>query len=120
MKNFWFKFLAFFPIFASPVFSDTIHIEPGQCIMVGAQQICAASRDEYSGRVIKNHPPKIVSKASCRFGAAYENDKTIKGYGLYVLRMNKKDNSKNETLIKTFSPAEKAECEAAAVSYLDE
>ena len=104
---------------SGPTFADTIQIQPGQCIMVGTQQVCSAKHDECIERTRYDHQ-KIISKAVCRYGAAYENDKTLKGYGLYIVRMGKKENSKNETLLKTFSPAQKAECESAAETYRDE
>lgn len=113
-------FLVAIPFFAfgsGIALADTVNIRPGQCIMIGGQQVCALACDGTTMGMVPTPSPRIITNSVCKFGAVDEDDK-IKGYGHYLIRINP-DGSKVENLLKNFGPAGKQECEREAKSYHD-
>lgn len=95
-----------FPAVAS---AQTIFVLPGQCINVGAQQVCGQAAP---GTAIQ--PAKSDVMYLCRFGK-YEGSETpeMKSWALFQVRVN--DNgTKVETLVKNFGMNAQEACEKAA------
>jgi hypothetical protein len=86
--------------------NQPIYVQPGQCIMVGAQQVCAA----------KVEGAAVVAEVSyaCRFGEHRGGD--LPGYKTYgLVKLTTGTNGKvSETLIKDFGLKGKEKCDAAA------
>ena len=110
------RVLALVPVLvlaASPAQAgDTIHVRPGQCILVGSQEVCALRCDDAAATPAP--APRPTTMATCKYGPR-PDDAAMKGYTL-VQMIIKDDGSKHETVIKTFGsmPADKAECEREA------
>ena len=94
-------------VFAATAFAgETIYIKPGQCVMVGAQQVCATSADAAAtaGEVTY----------ACRFAEHRGGD--LPGYKTYgLVKLTTGANGKvTETLIKDFGLKGKEKCDDAA------
>jgi hypothetical protein len=85
--------------------NQPIFVQPGQCIMVGTQQVCAVKAEGIQ--------PGDVSYA-CRFGEHRGGD--LPGYKTYgLVKLTTAANGKvSETLIKDFGIKGKEKCDAAA------
>jgi hypothetical protein len=87
--------------------SKTIYIEPGQCISIGKQEICAKTQS------IK-FDERIIQHFVCRFGL-YDGSEIpdLKSYQLVkILVMT--DGTKSEINLSNFGPSGKDKCEAEA------
>lgn len=103
-------FAALFPAAAS---AQTIFVLPGQCINVGAQQVCGQAA---AGPGTAVQPTKSEVMYLCRFGK-YEGSETpeMKSWVLFQVRVN--DNgTKVETQIKNFGMNAQDACEKAAAA----
>ena len=88
------------------VAGEPIYIQPGNCVMVGLQQVCALKSDAISA-------PGEVSYA-CRYAEHKGGDLPgYKTYGLIKI-INKADGSSAEVLIKDFGMKGKEKCDEAA------
>ena len=95
-------------LFAGAAHADPIYLQPGQCIMVGAQQVCAMSADQATA-VLK---PTILW--TCRYGNHQGSEvPDLKNYALYQVRIDP-SGAKNETLVKSYGPNDKKICEKEA------
>jgi hypothetical protein len=85
---------------------ETIYIKPGQCLMVGSQQVCATGSDAAAS-------PGEVTYA-CRFAEHRGGD--LPGYKTYgLIKLTTGTNGKvTETLIKDFGLKGKDKCDEAA------
>ena len=92
---------------AGAAHADPIYLQPGQCIIVGSQQVCAMNSDQ-SAAVLK---PSILW--TCRYGTQGGEIPDLKSYALYQVRINP-SGTKNETLVKSFGPNDKEACEKEA------
>ncbi len=99
------------------LFADTLHLRPGQCIMVGTQEVCALSVQDPSPNTSSSQK-KYSEISICKFGAKEEGttENPLTGYGHYLIRINEEGN-KTETLIKYYDPTKKAHCESDAKGY---
>lgn len=85
--------------------SETIYIKPGQCVMVGAQQVCASSTDAAATAGDVTY--------ACRYGEHRGGD--LPGYKTYgLVKLNNQDGKVTETLIKDFGIKGKEKCDEAA------
>ena len=91
--------------------SDTIHLRPGQCIYIGAQEVCAMRADDPASIPAA---PRPTTLASCQYGDK-ANEPGMKGYTLTQVTI-KDDGTKTETVVKSFGsmPKDKADCEKEA------
>ncbi len=103
-------FLAVFLPFATSARAEPIFIQPGQCIMVGSQQVCAQAGP---GGV---QPVKSDVMYVCRFGK-HEGSETpeMKSWALIQVRVND-SGTKVETQIKNFGMNAQDACEKAAAA----
>ncbi|MGE0174733.1 MAG: hypothetical protein AB7T49_18215 [Oligoflexales bacterium] len=92
--------------------ADAIFIKPGQCIVVGTQQVCAIKEDGPATPTINQNRALTI----CKFGSYDSEEPKTKGYALFLVQV-KEDGSKTETLIKSFGPAGKADCEKETKNY---
>lgn len=89
-----------------------IYLKPGQCIMMGAQQVCAMMPDGQPP-MPPPPPPGPMKVSHCRWGAFDEADKKASGWAHLLLTL-KEDGTKQETVVRYFGPADKEGCEKAA------
>ena len=90
-----------------------IWLKPGQCILVGGQQICAQIEDKSGTNPLVPEKPKVTVMNICKWGAADDAHEGVKGYGLYRV-MIKEDGTKVETLVKSYGPVDQEGCEKDA------
>jgi len=85
---------------------EPIYVQPGQCVMVGSQQVCAMKGDATVA-------PGEVTYA-CRYSEHKGGD--LPGYKTYglVKIVGKADGSLSEVLIKDFGMKGKEKCDEAA------
>lgn len=85
---------------------EPIYVQPGQCVMVGSQQVCAMKGDATVA-------PGEVTYA-CRYSEHKGGD--LPGYKTYglVKIVGKADGSSSEVLIKDFGMKGKEKCDEAA------
>jgi hypothetical protein len=90
-----------------------IYLKPGQCLVVGSQEVCAMQSDATA-------PTAPVAKATvvhtCRYGDLENPDvKDAKGWSHIMITL-KEDGSKVETIVKSYGPLDehKKECEVEA------
>ena len=95
---------------ASVFAGEPIHLKPGQCILIGSQEVCALKGDDPNADV----KPKPTKLATCKYGDKGD-EPGMKGYTLYQIVI-KEDGSKTETSVKSFGSLDndKADCEKAA------
>jgi len=92
-----------------------IYLKPGQCILVGGQQVCALMEDKKGVDSSGAEIPKPLYMKVCKWGAADDAHEGVKGYGLYQIVV-KDDGAKVETLLKSYGPVDQAGCEKDAKS----
>ena|GEM_PF-1746967 len=87
---------------------DPVYLQPGQCVMVGAQQVCAMKPDASA-----TPAPNEVNYV-CRYSEHKGGD--LPGYKTYglVKVSTRADGSSREILIKDFGIRGKEKCEQAA------
>ncbi|NDE17309.1 hypothetical protein EBZ80_20500 [bacterium] len=87
---------------------DPVYLQPGQCVMVGAQQVCAMKPDASA-----TPAPNEVNYV-CRYSEHKGGD--LPGYKTYglVKVTTRADGSSREILIKDFGIRGKEKCEQAA------
>jgi len=90
-----------------------IYLKPGQCILIGGQQVCAMMGDKIGADGSVQDPPKPLTMKVCKWGAADDAHEGVKGYGVYQVVV-KDDGSKTETLLKSYGPVDQAGCEKEA------
>jgi hypothetical protein len=85
--------------------AETIFVQPGQCIMVGSQQVCAQKNDATAS---------TEPTYACRFAEHKGGD--LPGYKTYglVKIVTRPNGSVTEMLIKDFGIKGKDKCDAAA------
>jgi hypothetical protein len=90
----------------------TIWLQPGHCIIVGGQQVCAAKSDGPAS------PAATVNRQShvCKNGVPDEADPNLKGWAHVVIMMSPEGKKLSQETIKTFGPLGKKDCEAAIAS----
>ncbi len=90
------------------VAGEPVYLRPGQCVIVGAQQVCAMQVDATTAATPKVTATKL---ASCRYGERID-DANLKGWTLYQVVIGD-DGKKTETAVKSFGnfDSDKAECE---------
>ena len=89
-----------------------IYVKPGQCILVGSQEVCALQTDAAPA----SKPPRPTVIHTCRYGELEKPEvKDAKGWS-YVMITLKDDGSKIETIVKSYGPLDehKKECEEEA------
>ncbi len=90
---------------ATAMAAEPIYIQPGQCIMIGGQQVCAQVQ---AG---SNLPVKSDVLYVCRFGEFKDSETPeMKSFALFQIRVNDHGN-KVETYIKNFGMNGKDACE---------
>lgn len=105
-------FFLILPMVASA--AAPIYLKPGQCLLVGEQQVCALKDDATTSRPAPR-PGHEQTMDLCRYGAMENMEpKDAKGWSLVRVTI-KDDGSKVETIINSYGPLEehKKECEAA-------
>ncbi len=86
---------------------DPIYLQPGQCILVGGQQVCALGSPQMA-----DLKPRYLYV--CRYGMQAGAELTdLKSYSLFQVRVGP-DGSKTETMVKSFGPNDKGPCEKEA------
>lgn len=86
---------------------EAIYLKPGQCILVGGQQVCALAGDSSADH---KKAPLYVCRYGMHEGAEIPD---LKSYALFQVAF-RDDGSKVETLIKQFGPTAKDQCEKEA------
>jgi hypothetical protein len=90
---------------ASPALADPIYIPPGQCIMVGTQQVCAQVSNATTT------PLKADVMYVCRFGMFADSETPeLKSFELIQIRVTDQG-QKVETNLKNFGINGKDACE---------
>lgn len=90
-----------------------IYLKPGQCLVVGSQEVCAMQADAPASAPPVAKPTIIHT---CRYGDLENPDvKDAKGWSHIMISL-KDDGSKVETMVKSYGPLDehKKECEAEA------
>lgn len=91
---------------SSAMAAEPIYIQPGQCILVGGQQVCAQVQAQ-GGAV----PVKSDILYVCRFGEFKDSETPeMKSFALFQIRVNDRG-TKVETYIKNFGMNGKDACE---------
>jgi hypothetical protein len=95
---------------------ETVYLQPGQCVMVGSQQVCALKSDVKDGKgdaAAASPAPGDVNYV-CRYGEHKGGD--LPGYRTYglVKVTTRADGKFSEILIKDFGIKGKEKCEQAA------
>ena len=87
----------------------TIWLQPGHCIIVGGQQVCAAKSDSTTT------PGTSANKQThvCKNGIQDEADPNLKGWAHVIITTSPEGKKLAQETIKTFGPLGKKECEAA-------
>lgn len=109
LKLGWFGAIALILGFSQISFArDTIYIQPGTCVRVGKQEVCATQNSTATSAV----EPQILY--TCRFGAHPGADvPDLKSYALFQISISP-EGRKVETLLKNFGTNGKAQCEKEA------
>ena len=87
----------------------TIWLRPGQCIVVGNQQICAQRMDDPGALGGKPNPNREVH--TCKNGIKDEVDPKLTGWAHVVIVMGPNGKKLSEEVIKTYGPVGQKECE---------
>lgn len=92
---------------------EPIYLQPGQCVMVGAQQVCALKADAKGDAAAATPAPGDVNYV-CRYAEHKGGD--LPGYKTYglVKVTTRADGKTTEILIKDFGMKGKDKCEQAA------
>lgn len=87
----------------------TIWLQPGHCIVVGSQQVCAVKPGDSSGdaSASKNKQTHV-----CKNGIKDEADPNLKGWAHVVITTSPEGKKLSQEVIKTYGPVGKQECEA--------
>lgn len=95
---------------SSAAAAEPIYLQPGQCILVGSQQVCALQTSTAAGTTIGSDVQTIYA---CRY-AIHKDAETsdIKSYALFQI-VTRGDGRKTETSLKNYGMA-KADCEKEA------
>jgi hypothetical protein len=100
-------FISFISSF-SPAFAETVFIQPGQCIVIGTQQVCAMKPDAVT------EPTAAKTIYVCRYGMHKDAEvSNMKSHQLFQVVV-KPDGSKSEIALKNFGMNGKDACEKDA------
>lgn len=89
---------------------EPIYIQPGQCILVGSQQVCA-TKDGTAGQ------EGTTTIHACRYGKHDGSDiPDLASYALLQI-MVRGNGVKTETVVKNYGPSGKDDCEKDAERY---
>jgi hypothetical protein len=88
----------------------TIWLQPGHCIVVGSQQVCAVKPADGAGT--DANAPKNRQMHLCKNGLAHESDTTLKGWAHVIVTVNPDGKKIAQEVIKTYGPLGKKDCEA--------
>ena len=87
-----------------------IYVKPGQCILVGSQEVCALQAE--SAQTATSSLPTVLH--TCSYGNLDhpENHGATKGWRRLMIRV-KEDGTKIETIMKSYGPLDehRKECE---------
>jgi hypothetical protein len=86
----------------------TIWLQPGHCIVVGGQQVCAAKGDSASSP----NTPMNKQTHVCKNGIQDEADANLKGWAHVVITTSPEGKKLAQETIKTYGPVGKKDCEA--------
>jgi hypothetical protein len=86
----------------------TIWLQPGHCIIVGGQQVCAAKSDSATTPGTASNKQTHV----CKNGIQDEADANLKGWAHVVITTSPEGKKLGQETIKTYGPLGKKECEA--------
>ena len=85
-------------------FADPIYVQPGQCIFVGTQQVCAVAADSEAKQIQRR-------LHVCRYGDYKDSEvPELKSHALIEIMVTN-EGKKIETPIKNFGSNGKAACE---------
>jgi hypothetical protein len=97
-------------MYSQAMLANPIYLQPGQCIVVGSQQVCAIKPDATSTTSVASEKTLYA----CRYGQFKDADVTnVKTYEL-VQVLFKPDGSKTEVELKNFGINGKDACEKEA------
>ncbi len=85
----------------------TIWLQPGNCIVVGNQQVCAAK----SGDSSTTEKPVNTHTHVCKNGIQDEADANLKGWAHVVITTGPDGKKISQETMKTFGPLGKKECQ---------
>ena len=91
--------------------AEPIYLKPGQCILVGSQQVCAMQVDQPEAQTMKTQLLYV-----CRYGMnAGSEVPDLKSYALFQINLQE-SGTKFETQLKNYGPSDKGKqaCEAEA------
>lgn len=95
--------------------SETVYLKPGQCLLIGSQQVCALQQDQ-THPIEPKGPPPPIKVSQCRWGAFDDTDKKAQGWAHFLVTVQE-NGTKTETMIRYFGPADKEGCEKAAKDF---
>lgn len=96
-----------FLLLSETSFSDTIYLEPGQCLLVSGQQVCGLKTYGASEEKTRYH-------YVCRYGAYQDSEfPDLKTYQLVEIKVPS-FGQKEEIKLQNFGPQGKKDCESAA------
>ena len=97
-------------LWGSVAVAEPIYLQPGQCILIGSQQVCAM---QPSGTMANQESQTIYS---CQYGMHKDAEVSdLKSYALFQMII-RPDGRKIETSIKNYGMNGKSECEKEAES----
>jgi len=101
----------------------TIWLQPGGCITVGSQQVCASRPDSPAPGAGQQPgvPPVLPNKLThtCKNGITDETNPKLKGWA-HILVVRAPDGKKiSEEVVKTYGPLGQKQCESDAQSARD-
>ena len=85
----------------------TIWLQPGNCIVVGNQQVCAAK----SGDGTSAEKPANKQTHVCKNGIQDEADANLKGWGHVIITTGPDGRKISQETIKTYGPLGRKACE---------
>ena len=93
--------------------ADTIYLKPGQCIIIGNQQVCAMELDKVSA--VNPSTQKATYIFRCKYAKHPGSDFVdLKTYAVVRIQTKNGSNAAEEIVIKDYGPNKKAECEKDA------
>lgn len=103
-------------LFAASSFASedrTIWLQPGHCIVIGSQQVCAVKPGENGTAATQTNKQTHV----CKDGIKDEADPNLKGWGHVVITTSPAGKKLSQEVIKTYGPLGKKECEADLAKF---
>lgn len=96
---------------SSLIKANVIYLKPGQCIVVGNQQVCAMELDKSAK--LQNQKEKYIFR--CKYAKHPGSDFVdLKTYAVVRIAVKNDGNTSEEIVIKDYGPNKKAECEKDA------